>query len=138
MLLSGEGDPALCGLVEPARGLVRPDEDLALLTPHMIHLGVLGQFSYVQMRHVHLPEAMATTALLRSLLAAFAASGELGEVRGEFLRDPAIAPPSVLMLMLKGWMLSVAPTEGGGVITDTALGRTVRHCVQRVARGQLR
>lgn len=77
-------------------------------------------------------------ALFLSLLSDFAASGEFGEVRGDVRRDPepailvaAVDELEMLTLMLRGCV-----TEG--VMTETAFGRGVLHCVHFMALGQLR
>ena len=78
--------------------------------PHITHFWDFGQFSYVQALQVHLHcfGSITPTTLFLSLLIAFAASGELGEVRGEVLgeileADPA---PSMLTLILSGELRS--------------------------------
>ena len=108
--------------------------------PHNTHLAVLGQFSYVQALQDHFKVALLiATARLMSLLRAFAASGEFGDVLGEFLKDAGIgwvvtdvgAVSVMLMFMLRGW-------EAEDVITGMTFNLGVKHCVHRTALGQFR
>lgn len=108
--------------------------------PHKTHLTVFGQFSYVQALHDHFMAArLMATARLMSLFRALAASGEFGEVFGEFLKDAGMgcavpdtgAVSVMLMFILNGW-------EAEDVITGTTFNLGVKHCVHRTAFGQFR